>query len=580
MDRYLLLTSLALFAGLGVAACAADQPAELRFKEDFLRRLAAAVPDILKQQDPKTGRFGSGIFIVGDQNVIFPLAAAWATKAEGNPYYHDSKLLEAIMAGGDALIDDMLPDGQWVFRKKDGSTWGNIYMPWTYSRWIRAFSLVREGMPADRRKRWEDALRFGYGKIAEMQLRSVGNINTHHAMALYLAGQVFERPEWCQKAKEFMAKVVAAQSPAGFWSEHCGPVVGYGFVYVDALGHYYALSHDESVLPALKRAAEFHAICTYPDGARVETVDERSLYHSGIAPGNVGLSYTPDGRAFLARQWALLEKRHAPLSSDDLASCLLYGQEGPTAAVDEKDSKRVLSDHKAMTWRKAPWFVCLSAYACPISKSRWHQDRQNLVSIFHDTCGLIIGGGNTKLQPLWSTFTVGDVSLLKHTPGEQNPTFEPAGTLFHIPSAATLKATEPVGLELTYGEEQCAVEVEPVDDTTLTLRLRATAKSGLPVAAHLTLMPHLGKAVTSEKGTERKLGDESFTLTSEEAGAWIAHAGWRLTLPPGSSVTWPALPHNPYRKDGSATTGEGRLVVTIPFSAERGECVLTLTVGA
>ena len=35
------------------------------------------------------------------------------------------------------------------------------------------------------------------------------------------------------------------------------------------------------------------------------------------------------------------------------------------------------------------------------------------------TIGVFLGGGNTKLQPLWSTFTVGDVSLLKHKPGDE-----------------------------------------------------------------------------------------------------------------------------------------------------------------
>lgn len=39
-------------------------PAELRFKEDYLRRLVESVPDILRGQDPKTGRFGEGIWLV------------------------------------------------------------------------------------------------------------------------------------------------------------------------------------------------------------------------------------------------------------------------------------------------------------------------------------------------------------------------------------------------------------------------------------------------------------------------------------------------------------------------------------
>src|SRR5207248_2800188 len=79
---------------------------ELKFKDDFLARLVKDVPKILKTQDKSTGRFGSGVFIVTDQNVLFPLAAAYATKRDGveNPYYHNPELLDAVMAGGDALI--------------------------------------------------------------------------------------------------------------------------------------------------------------------------------------------------------------------------------------------------------------------------------------------------------------------------------------------------------------------------------------------------------------------------------------------------------------------------------------------
>jgi hypothetical protein len=377
-----------------------------------------------------------------------------------------------------------------------------------------------------------------------------------------------------------MAQVVAAQDSAGFWSENYGPVVSYNFVYVEALGIYYSASGDESVLPALERAARYHANFTYPDGNRVETIDERNPYHHGILLGNQGFCFTPEGRGYLARQWELLRRAGKPISSDGLAGFLTDGQEGSTAptAADEGDRTFRLPGGKALIHRKGPWFVCLSAYHCPIPGSRWLQDRQNLVSVFHDRYGLILGGGNTKLQPLWSNFTVGDASLLKHVPGDEQPDFKPKGPLFHVPSAAGIKKTDPPGLGLVYGEEKCSIEVEPVDDSRLRIRLRATSKSGLPVAAHLTLMPHIGLPIRTEHTPERILGDEGFCLTSDEAGGWIAHGGWKLSLPEGSSVTWPVLPHNPYRKDGSATPAEGRIVVSIPFSQNVAEHVITLSI--
>lgn len=569
-----------IFGALAIAqcgVCAAQGGANtLRYKDEFKRLLVKSVPDILKSQDPKTGRFGTGIWIVNDQHPIFPLAVAWAMESKNNPYYHDPKVLEAIMAGGDALIDDQAPDGQWLFRKKDGSTWGMIFQPWTYSRWIRAFGLIKDAMPSERRQRWEKALMLGFSGIAKTQFNHMANIPTHQAMGLYIAGQVFNKPEWCDQAKAFMAEVVAAQDPGGFWTEHYGPVVMYNFVYCDALGTYYAVSKDKTVLPALERAARFHSAFTYPDGSLVETVDERNPYHTSKAGGNVGFTFTPEGRGYLLHQWQFI-KRFDP---DLMASFIQYGEEGdaiPTAAA-ERDHKFVSTDDKSLIRRKGDWFICISAYHCEVPTARWHQDRQNFVSIYNDRVGLILGGGNTKLQPLWSNFTVGDVSLLHRTPGESNPNFIPPAGLIHIPSAAVLERTDPPGLLMDYGKERCEIVADPIDDNTVNIRLKATAKSGMPVAAHVTLLPHLGKSFVSERGGERTLDDGAFTASSDELGGWIEHAGWRLTIPSGATISWPVLPHNPYTKDGHAAAGEGRIVVTLPFSAEKQEYTLTLTV--
>src|SRR2546430_1423097 len=211
------------------------------FKRQLLPILAEKVPAILKSQDEKTGRFGTGVFIVRDQEPIYALAVAWATKGDGNPYYHSDELLTAIIKGGDALIAEQKPNGMWIFRKKDNSEWGDIYMPWTYSRWIRAFALVRNGMPSDARHRWEKALTLGYSGILKTQLvKPIENITAHDAMGLYLAGKTLDHPDWCDTAKSYMKKVVDAQYPDGYWTEHVGPVMTYGFVYVEAVGTYTA----------------------------------------------------------------------------------------------------------------------------------------------------------------------------------------------------------------------------------------------------------------------------------------------------------------------------------------------------
>src|ERR1051325_3876104 len=329
-----------------------------------------------------------------------------------------------------------------MFRKKDNSTWGLHYDPWVYSRWVRTYSLIRNAMPPERRARWQKALELGYSGVEKHELPHVHNIPAHHAMGLYVAGKALDRPEWCERARAFLAQVAQAQDTNGFWSEHVGPVALHNLVDVDALGTYYSVSQDEAVLPAMQRAVRFHPNFTYPDGSQIETIDERNAYAKTFHLPGPAFTFTAEGRGYLRQQWTRLREKETASMADALASLVLYGEEEPAPLPRASGAPAIFrtGDGKASVVREGPWCAALSAYACPIYRSRWIQDRQNFISLFHEKTGLILGGGNTKLQPLWSTFTVGDTSLLQHRPGDENPDFsEPAG-LLHVPSAAALKS--------------------------------------------------------------------------------------------------------------------------------------------
>jgi len=569
-----------------VGAGTARAAEALRFRQQCLRDLTAAVPGIMQSQEARTGRFSSGVWIVSDQNVILPLAVAWATRDAANPYYHRDEILRAIMAGGDALIDDQDAAGQWVFRKKDGSTWGKIHMPWTYSRWIRTYGLIRDAMPPERRQRWEKALRLGYGNIAQKALGSVHNIPSHHAMGLHFAGRLLGEPAWEKKAAEFLRKVAAAQHRDGYWSEHMGPVVQYNYVYVDALGTYYIETRDAAVLPALERASQFHRRFTYPDGTPVETIDERTPYDADVKLPNPGFTITAEGRAFVAillRAWG-----SRPLPADVAALLLLHGLEGPASGDTGAGQDRfLLGEGDAAVWRRGPWFLVASAMVCPVVPNRWIQDRQNLVSVFHERTGLILGGGNTKLQPRWSTFTVGDPEMLRHKAGDENPSFIPPTGILHVPTKAALVEQETsdtgssrIGLALEYGRQRCGVTMTAIDQATLELVYSVVGPCEAPVAAHITLLPRIGQPVRTAAGREVRLGHEAFLWRSSDVGGWIEHAALRIESPATAQVRWPVLPHNPYRKDGRAEPGEGRLVVDLPFPGEGGTQKVVLRVAA
>lgn len=542
---------------------------------ELLHSLDTAVPEILASQKAN-GQFGTKPWICTDQNVLLALAAAWSLKE--SLHFRSEQVLGAIARGGDALVDAQDEHGMFTFRKKDHSTWGQIFMPWLYSRWIRAYGIVRDGLDHSTRERWDAALQKGYEGISSLAMHEGGNIPAHHAMGLYAAGAVFGRADWQQQASEFMCQIASEQSEYGWWAEHKGPVGAYNFVYVEALGVYWSMSGDEVVLEALRRAARYHAGCTYPDGSLVETIDGRNPYLPGIRLGNAGFCHSAEGRGFLARQHELYLARGGKFDADYAAQILLYGGEGEiieSAGSRERHTYR-MGDHALMR-RKKPWFVSLSAFTADIPRNRWGLDRQNFVSVFHDGIGLIVGGGNTKLQPLWSTFTVGDVALLKHKPGDENPGFSPRDGLIHVPDRAKiLEEEDRATLMLGYGETSCNVTVQDESETEISLVLTATEASAHPVEAHVTLIPHLGKGVKSAVGSVDALGEEAFEWRNPE---WIEHAGWRLTVPEGARLVWPALPHNAYRKDGAATAEEGRLVVVVVFDAPAKRQELRLHVG-
>jgi hypothetical protein len=93
----------------------------------------------------------------------------------------------------------------------------------------------------------------------------------------------------------------------------------------------------------------------------------------------------------------------------------------------------------------------------------------------------------------------------------------------------------------------------------------ASVSSDHPVEGNVVLLPHVGEAWQTASGKRQTLGEESFRLSPGEAGDWFAHHGWRISVPPTATILWPALPHNPYRKDGRATAREGRIVMILPF---------------
>ncbi len=531
--------TIALLITLTLAAGAAADGLDQWPPTDYLvRSIVERVPDILKAYHPETGRFGTEPWICGDQDRIFALAAAWSYEHPANPYYHSDEVLAAVAGGGVALVEAQDELGRWRFDKKDGSYWGQTFMAWTYSSWIRTYVLVRDALPDDVRATWERGLLLGYRHIAEGYPQSgVHNIPVHLAASVFIAGVAFDNEDWQRRAREFMPKAVAAQDPAGFWSEHQGPVVMYNYVYSEALGFYYHFAQDPQVLEALRRAAHFHSAILWPDGSSVSCIDERNTYSSAVRMGNPGFAHTPEGRGYLLAQL----RRYAgetmrTIGADMAAALLLYGSDGDVIMPEElgEDGVVTLGDNDALIRRTDAWCWALSGYAAEVPNNRWIQDRQNLMDVFHPELGLVAGGGNTKLQPYWSTFTVGDVSLLAHTPGDEDPDFAPDIDLAWAPNTITLdREGDTTRLEATF-----IPRTRLEGDDLLSEGFEQAAAGGLPdgwsVFSNAGTMAVAGEQASEGKqalrfiddGDHNSLGLRSPRVEAEAGALYYAEAGW------------------------------------------------------
>ena len=548
--------------------------------ELFCKKLVEAVPGVLKQYHPETGRFGGEPWVCGDQNNMFPLAVAWWFESEANTYYHSPELLKVIVKAGDALIDDMDEKGMWLFRKKDNSTWGMIHMPWTYSRWIRSYALVRDAMAPEERERWDKALQLGFSHIQKYNKSNhVQNIPCHHAMGLYAAGKLFGREEWMQTAKEYMAKVVAAQDPEGFWTEHSGPVVNYNFVYIEALGAYYAMSKDPAVLPALEKAARYHASILFRDGTSAACLDERNAYNTSLTIGNPGFTWTAIGRGFLEQQFNLSAVKRMAFVPDYLAAMLLHGATGETLSPAQlgENGFYLSNDKKLAKLTRGEWQLCVSGYTCKPTTNRWIMERQNMMDVFLHGRGLVAGGGNTRMQPLLSTFTFGDPGLLVMDNTSDKPNFLPNIPLKWVPdSAEILRDGDGLALKMAYGKNKVSVKAIPQDgNTKMALTFALEGEADAPCEAHLPIM-RKSSCLRLDDGTRLPLG-EKLEKTAEELKGGFFYNGVYYEMPPKSVLRWPVKIFNQYAKDGVAKKGSERMVLCIPLGQEaNASATLTL----
>jgi len=592
----------ALAAGLGISHAAdpggqqkpetgvpASEQPTFSPRETCLPNMVRRVPEILSWRNPETGIFEACEWtpdvrqpkLVNTSQYIFStLAVLWATKDPRNPYYQDQKILDVVIRTGNLLVENQTPEGKWLNMKPDGSTWGYDHDDFLMIRWLRVYGLVRDALPPDVRASWERALQLTLSKIYEeprfkdAKFGEIANHPLNAATALFLGGKFWDRQEWIEAGRRYIEHVIDNQDPEGFFWEGGAPATRYGGAYVEDIGIYYALTGNAKALEALKKCTRYYWLFTFPNGHLSAVMDGRRHYHRNIRSCFLGFGVTPEGRALMRRSYAGKPEAIAEIPLDSANGLVQYDNGDSVAPPSGLDGDFVhaFKSGLASVRRQGKWLILLSAHTAPGSPSRWMTDMQNHIDIYHDDIGLILGGGGTKAEPLWSTFSVGDINLVKKPgKGSRFPVKElyPEGLHYLATKGRVSTAADGDKLELVYGDRTLCITVSVKDPSEVELRWDVQGPpTGQPQAVRFTFVPEFGRTMRLDSGEGIKLDEKGseVRVAYKPIGGGFSIGNWSVQSPADATLYWPVIPYNEYKETGKGEMIDSRIVLENPVT--------------
>ncbi len=472
---------------------------------------------------------------------ILAPAVLYAQRHPDNPRYRDRRLLELAIRIGDLLAAE----------SEKGAYEPRLDSDWDTYMWLEAYRLLEPELGEERRARWQREIRKNIALVVEDAVERldfpwynspyIGTSPNHYALwaaNLYLGGRVFANKEWESLGRRILRRyAIVEQTPDGYWGEHsrAGPTIGYNHLTLSAVALYFEHSQDREVLPALRRATDFHKHYTFLDGAPVDVINDRNRYWGVSAWAQFAFTNFPDGRRYAEFLTGFF--RPETLTIDQLgrlAQDALYYHAGPSETIPQDLPNYAHQMQVPAGIRKTgPWQVCLSGLIdTQAINSRYYLDRQGHISVFHQQAGLIITGANSKRQPELATFSE---KLL--------------GQVVHMPLSSRLQMGDREDrLSLAYNTYFSDLYVPAPSPSGLSLRFVITGRGRPPEDPRLTLQLCLKAGETLETGAGRKflVGAERIQLEPADLGGWIRHHGWTLKPDPAARLLWPVYPHNPY----------------------------------
>jgi hypothetical protein len=377
-------------------------------------------------------------------------------------------------------------------------------------------------------------------RFTDAPVQFPGNHATWHGLLFYEAGQYFDRADWVDFARDFFARYIfPTQRPNGVWPEGDGIVVNYSMVTTQAVSLSSEASGDAHALESMARALGFFKYFSLPDGSSAVAGDCRMRYHARpmvFLPPSFLRSHS--GRQlWLDRVKGYRQSLNEVDLVDNAAQGLaFYG--GSVQALFEWES----TDHSLLDVIPedvpvgrvdvSDWTGFLSWQLTPEHTSRFILDAQNYVEVYHARSGYLVGAGNSKYMPRFST-------VRRVNAGRS-----------YIPGQAVCLEQSDSRVVCVYHfvEDQIQVSMSVEDGE---CRIGARLLTEAAEAEY-----EFGLMLALKKGEQVRLGDEIIEVLplaminhrfGKEPMAWRDRS---FDVPHGAVLDYPLVPHNPYTQHG------------------------------
>lgn len=480
---------------------------------------------------------------------------AWLYRYEdpANPYFGDTAIRDIAIEMGNILTDpNYLGLGYFQYHGE-----------WLFYTLCQTYELLEEELTEENKMKWR---RYAEFYLATRGKRPMFYTAYHHeagnTLGILRAGQVFGVPEWEERGKRLMHQLLKVQTNLGYFDEgpHHGPSTRYNMVQLTVMLLFYDYTGDKEVLSAAKRLADFMIRYAFPDGSTSGALDGRRIWSLGFTNRLCyGLDRWPRGKELNRRIFRTLKKwgfynYQSPFVTGLDTGALWRGwwivdeylslrPEAPSSALPQDTDGYVMAE-SATTFvggvaRNYGWMVVLSAINSDIprqSNSIYRLDRQSRIDIWHESAGMLIGGGHNLRD---TDLPLANFQLLTGHAGVDSEFGLLSGGSYHdkravyMPRAVAADITaERQILRQTFGQGDVSLIVEQLDKHRLTIRYEYDVFTLKKLFVQIPLILFYNSSLYADG---RRVGRDKFSRVEREVRLTNPTMKYelRLTVPQG-----------------------------------------------